>query len=131
MTLKDHATSLTYRALIPRKKAKYVAHEIDHIVGLIGYPNIFHTDNGKEFIAMTNLQLLKELNPNIITVHGRPCTPCDQGSVESMNNLVKCVLTMIELEVRISGMEQNWTTLLGHTTAAINNKKPKGKWEIC
>jgi len=76
-TLKDHATSLTYMTSIPRKKAKYVAHELDHIFGLIGYPNIFHTDNGKGFIAMTILQLLKELNPNIITIHGMPRTPHD------------------------------------------------------
>lgn len=128
MTLKDHATGLTYVTSIPRKKAKYVAHELDHIFGLIGYPSIFHTDNGKEFIAVMILQLLKELNPNIITVHGRPRTPRDQGSVESVNKMVKRVLAMIESEVRISGVEPNWTDLLGRTMAAINNQKGRGKF---
>ena len=77
---------------------------------------------------MKILQLLKELNPNIITVHGRPCTPCDQGSVERMNKLVKHVLTMIESKARISGREPNWTNLLGRTIAAINNQKRHGKY---
>jgi predicted Zn-dependent protease len=48
MTLKDHATSLPYITSFPRKKAKYVAHELDHIFGLIGCPNIFYTDNRKK-----------------------------------------------------------------------------------
>ena len=128
MTLKDHSTSLTCLMSIPRKKAKCGAHELDHIFGLIGYPHIFITDNGKDFIAMMILQLHKELNPNIIAVHGRPLTPRHRGSVESVNNLVKLVLTMIESEVRISGMKPNWTNLLGCTMTAINNQKGHGKY---
>ena len=103
-------TLLTFVTLIPRKKANYAAHKLDHIFGLIGYPNIFHKDNGKEFIVMMIFQLLKEVNPNIITVHGRPCTSHDQCSVESMNKLVKHLLRMIESEVRISGWRQTGQT---------------------
>jgi hypothetical protein len=77
---------------------------------------------------MMILQLLKELNPNITTVHGRLHIPHDQGSVESVNKLVKHVLTMIESEVMISGMEPKWTHLLGCTMVAINNQKGGGKY---
>jgi hypothetical protein len=36
MTVKDHSTGLTYITSSPRKNAKYAAHELDHIFGLIG-----------------------------------------------------------------------------------------------
>jgi hypothetical protein len=89
------------------KKKATGAQELDHNFGLIGYLNIFHTDNGKEFNAKTIIQLLKELHPAIITVYRGPCITHNQGSVESMNKLVKHVLTMIESQVRTSGIKPN------------------------
>lgn len=61
--------------------------------------------------------------PNIITVTGRPCTPCDQASVKSMNKLVKHVLAMLESDVRMSGIGPNWMNLLGHTMTASKYQK--------
>ena len=98
MTLKDHATGLTYICALPRKEAHLVAYKLQEIFGLIGYPNIFHTDNGKEFTAVCVLELLHHLNPNIMTVTGRPRCPCDQGSVENVNKLVKRVLDTVLVE---------------------------------
>ena len=54
MTTKDHSTRLTHLTALPLKQAKFVAHELDQLMGLIGYPIIFHTDNGTEFIAKVN-----------------------------------------------------------------------------
>ncbi len=51
VVLKDHATGLTYICALPRKQAHLVAYNLQEIFGLIGYPKIFHTDNGKEFSA--------------------------------------------------------------------------------
>ena len=34
---------------IPCKTAKFVAHVLQSFFGHVGYPFIFHTDNGKEF----------------------------------------------------------------------------------
>ena len=127
MTVKDHFSSLTYIASLPRKRAKYVAYELDHLFGLIGYPSIFYTDNGKEFVAKEILELLKDINPNILSVTGRPRTPRDQGSVESMNKLIKKVLASIESEVRTSGKTPNWTNLLGRVMAAVNNQKGRSR----
>ena len=92
ITLKDHFTGFVYLVAIPRKRPKYVAYELDKIFAVIGYPSIFHTDNGNEFTAKEILQVLKEINPSIITVTGRPRRPSDQGSVENMNKFVKRIL---------------------------------------
>lgn len=123
LTLKDHFTQLTYLVPLPRKKASYVAYELDHIFGLIGYPSIFHTDNGKEFTANEILVLLKEYSDSIITVTGRPRTPRDQGSVESMNKLVKKIIEALENDERLKGNKTpNWTRLLGKAMQTINSK---------
>lgn len=127
LTLKDHSTQLTYLQALPRKFARYVAHELDRIFGLIGYPSIFHTDNGKEFTANEILVLLKEYSESIITVTGRPRTPSDQGSVESMNKLVHKIIKDLENEARLRGKEPNWTKLLGRAMQTINSKCGRGK----
>jgi len=38
MTLKDHATGLTYICALPRKQAHLVAYKLQEIFGVIGYP---------------------------------------------------------------------------------------------
>ena len=43
MTIKDHSTGLVYLCALPRKKAIYVAAELEKYFGLIGFPEIFHT----------------------------------------------------------------------------------------
>jgi hypothetical protein len=88
MTVKGHATGFTYICVLPRKRPSLIAYRLQEVFGLIGYPSIFHTDNGKEFTAKVILQFLRQLNPNILSVTGRPRRPNDQGSVESMNKLV-------------------------------------------
>ena len=87
MTLKDHATRLTYICALPRKHAHLVAYKLQEIFSVLGYPKIFHTDNGKEFTAKCVLEFLCHLNPNMLAVTGRPRRPRDQGSVENVNKL--------------------------------------------
>jgi hypothetical protein len=131
LTLKDHFTQLTYLAPLPRKKAEYVAYELDRIFGLIGYPAIFHTDNGTEFTANEILTLLKRYNRAIITVTGRPRTPRDQGSVESVNKLVKNVIEQIQNHERLNGNAvPNWPMLLGACMQTINSKQGKQKFDV-
>lgn len=43
MTVKDHSTGLVYLVALPRKKAKFIAAELEKYFGYVGYPNIFHT----------------------------------------------------------------------------------------
>ena len=47
MTVKDHATGFVHICALPRKRPKLVAYRLQEIFGIIGYPTIFHTDNGK------------------------------------------------------------------------------------
>ncbi len=58
LTLKDHATLLVYLCTLPRKRANLIAYKLQEIFGIIGYPMIFHTDNGKEFTAKVVLEFL-------------------------------------------------------------------------
>jgi hypothetical protein len=65
MTIKDHATGLTYLCALPRKRPHLIAYKLQEIFGILGYPKIFHTDNGKEFTAKVVLKALREMNPHI------------------------------------------------------------------
>ncbi len=62
MTIKDHATGLTYLCALPRKRPHLIAYKLQEIFGIIGYPKIFHTDKGKEFTAKVVLKALCEMN---------------------------------------------------------------------
>ena len=81
MTIKDHPTGLTYLCALPTKRSHLIAYKLQEIFGIIGYPKIFHTDNGNEFTAKVVLKVLREMNPHIYTVTGRPRCPSDQESV--------------------------------------------------
>ncbi len=94
---------------------------------MIGYPKIFHTDNGKEFTAKLILQFLRAMNPNILTVTGRPRHPHDQGFVENMNKFVKRVLGMVLAERRLAGENPNSTEVLRSVAATINLQHGCGK----
>jgi hypothetical protein len=72
LTIKDYDTGLVYLCTLPCKHPKLVAYKLQEIFGSIGYPTIFHTDNGKEFTGKLILQFLCNLNPNIFRVTGRP-----------------------------------------------------------
>jgi hypothetical protein len=88
--------------------------------------HIFRTDNRKEFTAKVLLEFLCNLNPNILTVTGRPRRPSDQGSVENMNKFVKRTLETVLAEYRLVGKHRNWTEVLGSIASAINLQHGRG-----
>ncbi len=98
LILKNHATSLVYLCALPRKRANLIAYKLQEIFGIIGCPMIFHKDIGKEFTTKVVLEFLRDLNPNILMVTGRPHHPSDQGSVENMNKFVKRTLGTVLAE---------------------------------
>jgi transposase InsO family protein len=122
LTIKDHATRLMYLCALPWKRPDLIAYKLQEIFGLIGYPKIFHTDNGKEFTAKSFLKFLRHLNPNVLTVTGRPRRPRDQGSIENINKFVKRVLGMGLSERREAGENPNWTEVFGSVAATINSQ---------
>ena len=130
LTIKDHATGLMYLCALPRKRPDLIAYKLQEIFGLIGYPKIFHTDNEKEFTTKSILKFLRHLNPNVLTVTGRPRRPRNQGSIENMNKFVKRVLEMVLSERREAGENPNWTEVLGSVAATINSKHGRGKNKV-
>ena len=130
LTIKDHASGLMYLCALPQKSPDLIAYKLQEIFGLIGYPKIFHTDNGKDFTAKSILTFLCHLNPNVLTVTGRPRRPRDQGSIENMNKFVKRVLIMVLSERREAGENPNWTEVLGSVAATINSKHGHGKNKV-
>jgi len=55
MTIKDHMT-----------------YKLQEIFGIIGYPKIFHTENGTEFTAKVVLKELREMNPHTTLLPAAP-----------------------------------------------------------
>jgi hypothetical protein len=130
LTIKDHATRLIYFCNLPQKHPNLVAYKLKEMLGVIGYPEIFHTDNGKEFTAKLILQFLCAMNPNILSVTGRLRQPCDQGSFENVNKFVKRVLGMVLAERRLEGENPNCTEVLGSVAATINLQHGCGKNDV-
>ncbi len=121
---------LVYLCTLPRKRANLIAYKLQEIFGIIVYPMIFHTDNGKEFTAKVVLQFLCDLNPNILMVTGRPHCPSDQGSVENMNKFVKRTLRTVLAEYGLVGKDRNWTEVLGSVASAINSQHGREKYDV-
>ena len=125
---KDHFTDFHYLKAISRKDARIVAHEIMHAHSVLGYPSVFHTDNGTEFMKEV-LLLVKQLNPLCVTVTGRPREPSDQGDIEVTHRLIRQVLNkcIAEAKERCSNAEERadvvWTTQLSNTMAVMNSSK--------
>ena len=119
--VKNHSTGLVYLAALPKKKAKYVALELEKYFGFAGFPHILHMDNGKEFIATLVVKMMMRHNPNCFIVTGRSRTPHNQGFAENVNKLVKQVLMSLSHECRIQGIETNWTKILGQVMSACNS----------
>jgi hypothetical protein len=78
------------------------------------------TPRDYEFLAKCVLEFLQNLNPNIVSVTGRPRRPCNKGSVENVNKLVKRFLGTVLAERSLAGHNPNWTEVLGSVAAAIN-----------
>ena len=129
MVLKDHFShKVDVLEALPRKEARLVAAELELIMGLIGPPLVYHSDNGGEVAGKAVMKAVKEMNKNITTVTGRPRTPSDQGSVERGNQTVKDVLSSLEEQERQQGnTKPNWVLLLGKTMAAVNGGRNFGQ----
>ncbi len=121
MTVKTHLTGFMNCVALPNKKMNHVAHELEKYFCLVGYPQIFHTDNVKEFTGSSVADLLKANNPHCHVVTSCPRTPQDQGSIESGNKLVHSILKIIQLKQQKSELDNNLTFILGQVAACCND----------
>jgi len=128
IALKDHFTKIVYLIPSPSKEAHIVAAELNHICGFMGYPLVYHTDNGGEVSGKDVVEVMRALNPTVLTVTGRPRTPSDQGSVERSNRTSKAILSCLEEVQRQQGKKDpNWVMLLGQVMSALNSGRNSNK----
>jgi hypothetical protein len=60
-------------------------------------------------------------NPNCFVVTRHPRTPHEQGSVESTNKPVQCVMKSISSKHCLAGLKVNWTRFLGQVMTVCNS----------
>ena len=111
-----------------QKKADYIAHDLNKIFHLIGFPIIFQTDNEKFLInARFVVKMLRDMNPMCKTKCGRPRKPNDQGSVEVHNKLVKQTLENVRRTRKSEGQSNTWPNLLPTVTSILNTSRNNRK----
>jgi hypothetical protein len=126
---KDHLAKFQYLRPLARKNMDQVAYEINFACCLLGYPAVFQTDNGTEFMNEV-LKKIKEMNPYCVTVNGRVRTPSDQGSVERSNAIIKQIIQKMVKERQAKEpceeMKKHhaWTSE-SQTAMAVMNKTSK------
>ena len=84
-----------------------------------GFPEIFQSDNGKEFVGRLLSEFLK--SHNVKVKHGRPRHPQSQGQVENLNKTVKHHLRQILCNVSKAEQGQIWPLLLPGIANVYNN----------
>lgn len=87
LTIKCCFSKYTWLFPLVNKEAAGILHVIQFLFEKEGFPDIFHSDNGKEFVANIVKNFLKEKEISIR--HGRPRHPQSQGQIENLNKLVK------------------------------------------
>ena len=129
MALKDHFTRLLYLRALRTKSCEETSEELSHIFGLLGYPLVFHTDNGLEFTADMVLKAVKEFHPDCWTVQGQPRNPREQGSIERSHVPTKTILlNMVEHYKRIRPTSKfTWVQFLGVCMGCSNSSKSHGR----
>jgi mono/diheme cytochrome c family protein len=127
MVLKDHFTCFVYMQPLPTKEAKGVCYELNIILSLIGFPEIYHSDNGGEVCAAEIIDMLTKGNPTINTVCSRPRKPSTQGLVKRANRSIKTMIASLEEEQKQKGEAKNWTECIGRAIGAINGARCHGK----
>jgi transposase InsO family protein len=129
LVMKDHLTRLCYLVPLPQKEAKLVAHELFHKFGLLGYPLVLQSDNGKEFTGSAVIDMLYDLDPGITSVQGCPRTPRDQGSVERLNQTIKRIISKLVMKMKdkFPNKQHSWITVYPMAMSAMNSAKTSRK----
>jgi hypothetical protein len=141
--MKDHFSRLVYAVPLPSKSPQHVARELRHIFSVLGYPLIWHTDNGKEF-GQAVIDAVKEYNPLAYTLTGACRTPRHQGSVENANGGVKAIIGSMIADKKLilrdrpnlSKAQQrrledvSWVTEYPNAVQSLNSAIRSGKNEV-
>lgn len=91
MQYQDHLTKFCIHRPLKSKQAEEVAKKLHKIFCDFGTPLILQSDNGREFTAHVVEEVVKHW-PGCKIIHGRPCYPQSQGSMERSKGNVKKML---------------------------------------
>lgn len=101
------------------KEAEHVYTSLRFLCEKEGFPEIFQSDNGKEFVAKIITDFLKTHDVQI--KHGRPYHPQSQGQVENANKVVKSHLNRILQHMTKDESARTWPLLLPGISSIMNN----------
>lgn len=109
LDITDHHTKYSWLYALHNKTAEEVLEKEEALFWSFGFPQMLHTDNGKEF----KNKLIQEFcqKHGIKQVHGAPRAPQTQGLVERNNRTVKENLTNILKEIQAD--HSSWCSKLG------------------
>ena len=112
-------------AAYSEREAKFVAAELRILFHKVGFPLIFYTNNGTEFINVLVYNLLIETNPDILLVSGASRTHHHQGSVEVGNRSIKTIIHKELVNSNIASKSKStepvgWVSVLLQMTSAMN-----------
>jgi len=106
LTMIDCFSKFDWAWPISTKDAPPIANIVETHFRQVGAPTIFHSDNGKEFIAEAMTAAMKVLNVHV--VHGGPYHPQSQGQVERWNQSLEQEIAKWMAETG----SHKWTTAL-------------------
>ena len=123
LVVKDHHSKYVWLRALAKKEAILVTAELRHLFHEVGFPLIFHSDNGKEFLNKLVYGMIRDAEPHILTLTGPPRTPRVQGSVENANQHVKSIIARAIIEAKLQDPQRDigWVDVLGPATSAMNN----------
>jgi hypothetical protein len=121
----DHDSKYLWLHALAKKEAVLVTAELRHLFHKVGFPLIFHSKNGKEFLNKLVYGMIRDAEPHILTLTAAPPphTLRVQGSVENANQQVKNIIVRATIEAKLQDSQRDigWVDVLGPATSAMNN----------
>ena len=119
LVLKDCFSKYCWLFPLVKKDAEKIYYAANFVFQHEGYPEIFQSDNGKEFVAKIVSNFLQTNHVKI--KHGKPYHPQSQGQVENLNKRVKKTLSRVLQHLSPDVQGQVWPLFLPGVASLINN----------
>ena len=121
----DHHDKMSYLCAVENKKPATVASKLLPLFLQQGAPMILQSDNGREYVAKVIEELMK-IWKDCKIVHGSPCHPQSQGSVERANADVESMVTQWMEDEK----SKNWSWGIKFIAHKKNNRYHEGIKQI-
>ena len=119
LSIKDTFSKYCWLFPLKIRDAPSVLHPLQFLCEKEGFPEIFQSDNGKEFVAKVISSFLKRYGVQI--KRGKPYHPQSQGQVENLNKIVKQHLSRLLQKMEKTEAAKTWPVLLPGVASIINN----------